>query len=337
MVFPTPNTPIQVATAGEALMDMIQEPDGRLRPCNGGAVYNLTRALGHQGVGTLYLNPLSRDGFGRGLASAIHEARVTLAGPAPVHQPTSLAVVGVDAEGKANYSFYREGVADRQVNAADMSAQCAAHPTLKIIATGCLALVADDAPKYLPWLTSQRAAGKLVVVDANLRPAIVPDMAAYQHSVMNALGQAHVVKVSDDDLVTLGFGDGEPIAAARALLEKTPAQWLALTLGAKGAVLMQRDGPAWHAIETAPVKVADTVGAGDCFLAGMLVALLERPAMQAATTADALTLDANDIEHILCHAVASASLCVQEVGCVPPDLEKVRARVNLAKAAFRAL
>ncbi|MEX1167177.1 MAG: PfkB family carbohydrate kinase [Hydrogenophaga sp.] len=337
MVFPSPNTPLQVATAGEALMDMIQEPDGRLRPCNGGAVYNLTRALGHQGVGTLYLNPLSRDGFGRGMANAIHDASVTLARETPVHEPTSLAVVGVDADGKASYSFYREGVADRQVTALEMNAQCAAQPSMKIAATGCLALVADDAHKYLPWLQAQRAAGKLVVVDANLRPAIVPDMAAYQTSVMNALGEAHIVKVSDDDLVTLGFGEGEPIEAARALLQKTPALWLALTLGAKGAVLMQRDGPAWHAIETTPVKVADTVGAGDCFLAGMLVALLERPAMQAANNASDLRLDAGDMEHILCHAVASASLCVQEVGCVPPDLEKVRARVRLAKAKFTTL
>lgn len=337
MVFPTPNAPLQIATAGEALMDMIQEADGRLRPCNGGAVYNLTRALGHQGVGTLYLNPLSADRFGRGMADAIHEAGVTLARDEAVHEPTSLAVVGLDEAGKASYSFYREGVADRQVNAAQMSAQCAAQPTLKVIATGCLALVADDANKYLPWLTAQRAAGKLVVVDANLRPAIVPDMAAYQASVMAALGQAHVVKVSDDDLVTLGFGEGDPIAAARALLAKTPAQWLALTLGAKGAVLMHRVGAAWHATETAPVKVADTVGAGDCFLAGMLVALLECPAMQAAPDAESLRLNEADVEHILCHAIASASLCVQEVGCVPPTLEQVRTRTRQNKAAFKPI
>ena len=337
MVFPSPNTPLQVATAGEALMDMIQEADGRLRPCNGGAVYNITRALGHQGVGTLYLNPLSADRFGRGMAAAIHEAGVQLARENPVHEPTSLAVVGVDAEGKASYSFYREGVADRQVNAGEMSNQCAEQPTLKVIATGCLALVADDADKYLPWLKTQRAAGKLVVVDANLRPAIVPDMAAYQTSVLNALGEAHIVKVSDDDLVTLGFGHDDPIEAARDLLAQTSAQWLALTLGAKGAILMQRDGPAWHGQETSSVKVADTVGAGDCFLAGMLVALLERPAMQAAADAAALKLDAADVEHILCHAIASASLCVQEVGCVPPSLEQVRDRVKSAKAAFKAL
>ncbi|MDO9291905.1 MAG: PfkB family carbohydrate kinase [Hydrogenophaga sp.] len=337
MVFPSSSAPIQVATAGEALIDMITESDGRLRPCAGGAVYNLTRALGLQGVGTLYLNPLSQDRFGRLMADAIHEARVTLARETPVHEPTSLALVGLDDEGKASYSFYRDGVADRQVNAADMTAQCAAQPGLKVAVTGCLALVADDSPKYLPWLQAQRAAGRLVVVDANLRPAIVPDMAAYQASVMAALGQAHIVKVSDDDLVTLGFTAPDPLDAARELLQATSATWLALTLGPKGAVLLHRDGRGWKAAEPTPITVVDTVGAGDCFLAGLLAALLERPAMQNAARADQLVLDSDDVQHILGRAVASASLCVMQTGCVPPSRDQVVERVATLRPMFRSL
>ena len=107
MVFPSthasepvsPSAPrpvrLRVATAGEALMDMLTEADGRLNPCEGGAVYNLTRALGLQGVGTLYLNPLSSDVFGRRLAVGLHQAGVQLARPEPVSLPTSLAVVEV--------------------------------------------------------------------------------------------------------------------------------------------------------------------------------------------------------------------------------------------------
>lgn len=327
MVFPRSNAPIQVATAGEALIDMIEEPDGRLRPCAGGAVYNLTRALGLQGVGVLYLNPLSTDRFGQMLDSGLREAHVHQAHPHPVLDPTSLAVVGLDAHGKASYSFYREGVADRRVNAAEMNEQCRERPTLSVVATGCLALVADDSHKYLPWLQTQRSEGRLVVVDANLRPAIVPDMAPYQDSVLAALREAHIVKVSDDDLQTLGFTQSDPIEAARMLLKQTQARWLALTLGAKGAVLLQRDGSGWHAVESEAVKVADTVGAGDCFLAGMLTALLERTRMRTTPEAAALELDAADLVHILGHAIASASLCVQAAGCVPPDLAQVRHRL----------
>ena len=253
-VTPTAAHPIQVATAGEALIDLIEDADGRLRPCAGGAVYNATRALAQQGVGTLYLNPLSDDRFGQLLAEGIHQAGVTLAHPEPISWPTSLAVVGLDGDGKASYSFYREGVADRQVDATQLEQACEPCTELRIVATGCLALVADDQPKYLPWLRSQRQAGRFVVVDANLRPAIVADMAAYQASVRAALAQAHLIKVSDDDLTTLGLTDAEPLVNARALLAETPAPWLALTLGARGAMLLHRDGRAWHAAETVPVR-----------------------------------------------------------------------------------
>jgi fructokinase len=176
-----------------------------------------------------------------------------------------------------------------------------------------------------------------VVVDANLRPAIVPDMAAYQASVMAALGEADIVKVSDDDLATLGFTHPDPLVAARELMAKTPARWLALTLGAKGAAILNRDGSGWHGAESLPVQVADTVGAGDSFLAGMLVALLQRPSMQAARSASELSLDAADVQHILGHAIASASLCVMETGCVPPSLAQAQARVASAQPVFKAL
>ncbi len=356
MVFPIPAGGARVATAGEALMDLIGLPDGRLQPCDGGAVYNMTRALGLQGVGTVYLNPLSRDRFGRGLADAIHAAGVRLAREAPVHEPTSLAVVALDAQGKASYSFYREAVADRQVSAAQLIEDCQAEPALQVVATGCLALMAEDQDKYLPWLQAERGAGRLVVVDANLRPAVVPDMDAYCASVMHALAQAHVVKASDDDLRELGFGQDDPLEAGRALMRRLPqARWLALTLGAKGAVLMARadNGPlaaasqaaggadaalrVWSAQEMVAVTVADTVGAGDCFIAGLLAALLACPGVAQAANAEAMRVTDQELAGVLAHAVASASLCVMQTGCQPPTREQVLARLRAAPPQVRAL
>ena len=334
MVFPSRASsedglpPIEIATAGEALMDLIARPDGLLDPRDGGAVYNLSRALGLQGIGTLYLNPLSADLFGRGLGRGLAAAGVQHAAPVPVHEPTSLAVVGLDAQGKAAYSFYREGVADRQVNDRQLDTACAAHPGLRTVATGCLALDARDQAKYLPWLRSQRAAGRFVVVGANLRPAVVPGMDAYRASVMAALEQADLVKVSDDDLQLLGFVQLDPVAAARALLDRLPqARWLALTLGPRGAVLLGEDGLALAARESVPVPVADTVGAGDCFLAGLLAALLRLPSVQSSRDAQELHASAGDLRGVLAHAVASASLCVMQTGCAPPTREEVAERL----------
>lgn len=324
--------PLQVATAGEALFDLIEEPDGRLRPCAGGAVYNLTRALGLQGVGTLYLNPLSGDLLGRQLAQGLQTAQVTLAAPAPVREPSALALAALDAQGKASYSFYREGVADRAVTAEALNAACAAHPGLQVVATGCLALVAQDAAVYQPWLAAQRAAGRMVVVDANLRLSAVDDAPAYRANVMAALQQAHLIKVSDDDLEALGTPGANALERARHLLQHTPAQWLALTLGPEGAWLLQRDGLEAHAREAAPLAVVDTVGAGDCFLAGLITALLagpERGQEALALRPGGLTAPVGEVRlrNALQHALASASHCVERAGCTPPSYDEVRARL----------
>ncbi|MEY2952845.1 MAG: hypothetical protein RLZZ401_932, partial [Pseudomonadota bacterium] len=195
---------LKIATAGEALIDLIGGQDGRFEPCLGGSVFNFTRAMARQGAGTLYLNPLSGDRFGRQLAQALVDDGVHLSCPAPVHQPTSLAVVGLSASGHPDYAFYREGVADRAVTAQALLAACDQASSLEMVCTGCLALTPADADIYLPWLKACRDAGKIVVVDANLRPSVMPDLVAYRSNVLNALQFAHVIKASDEDLDTLG-------------------------------------------------------------------------------------------------------------------------------------
>ncbi|MDT8991001.1 PfkB family carbohydrate kinase [Curvibacter sp. APW13] len=310
----------RVATAGEALIDMVLREDGCYQPCLGGAVYNLTRALALQGVETLYLNPLSRDRLGRLLAAGLEAAAVRLAQPEPVAEPTALAMVAVDAAGQPDYAFYREGVADRAVTAQQMTQDCARHAP-EIVCTGALALDPRDARAYLPWLVAQRLAGRMVVVDVNMRPSVMGDPDAYRSHVLATIQHAHVIKASDEDLQHLGIAGADPIDQARSLLTMTGANWLALTRGADGASLITRHGDSYHHRESRPLQVVDTVGAGDCFLAGLIVRWLELALPQdwgrAAT-------DAAHAHALLAHAVASASINVQRQGCQPPGIDEVR-------------
>lgn len=320
---------IQVATAGEALIDLIAQGDGRFEACLGGAAYNLTRALARQGIGTLYLNPLSGDRFGRQLARGLLDDGVQLARAEPVPQATSLAVVALSADGHPDYAFYREQVADRAVDAPGMVSACAAQGDLRVVCTGALALAAADAGSYLPWLHAQRAAGRLVVVDANLRPSVMPDLAAYRRNVRDALQLADIIKVSDEDLANLEQPGANALTQAGRLLADSQAALLVLTLGSAGACLLARDGRAWRAREAQALAVVDTVGAGDSFLAGLLAALLR----SGQTSRDALlALDDAGCRHLLAHALASASLCVMQRGCVPPSWEQVCERVRRSPA-----
>ncbi len=308
--------PIRIALAGEALIDLIASPNGTFTPCLGGAVYNLARALSRQGVGAMYLNPLSSDRFGRLLAQQLEQDGVALAKPNAVQEVTSLAVVNLDDTGHPDYAFYREGVADRQISAASLQDSCSQLSELKMVCTGALALDARDQGHYLPWLKNQKQAGHWVVVDANLRPSVMPDLPSYRAAIQQALALADIIKVSDEDLIHLGLEGASPVESAQQLLRQTSAQLLALTLGEHGAWLMSANGLLCFGLESTKLAIADTVGAGDSFLAGLLAALLNQNLDISSQAA---------LEQLLRHAVASASLCVQEKGCVPPSWDQAHA------------
>jgi fructokinase len=320
-----------VSTAGEALIDMVRQSDGRYLPCLGGAVYNLTRALARQGTPTLYQNPFSFDTMGRRLAQGVLDDGVHLAQAEPVPEVTSLAMVGVDAHGHPDYAFYREAVADRAVSAEAMNAACARWPDLGVVCTGCLALAPQDADKYLPWLQTQKAAGRWVVVDANMRPSVMPDLAPYRAHVQRALALADLIKASDEDLAVLQVPGSDPLEQARGLLASVPAGMMALTLGAQGAVLLRKTPEGIVGVrgqESGPVQVVDTVGAGDSFLAGLLTRLI-RLAQDAGCNPAGMAqrLDASQLGGLLAHATATATLNVMRAGCQPPTWDEVLARL----------
>lgn len=336
-----PAASVRIATAGEALFDLVMQADGRLQPHAGGAAYNLTRALARQAAGVAYLNPLSDDLPGRQLRSQLVQDGACLGHENAVVQPTSLALVQLDPSGQARYSFYREGVADRQTDAARLQQLCERWPQLQMVCTGCLALAPADAGLYMPWLQAQRAAGRSVVVDINLRSVAFADQSAYRRQVLAAAAVADILKGSDEDLIALGLPGETALQMALALLQCTTARVLALTLGAEGAVLIWRDGNGLHLLkgrECEAVPVVDTIGAGDTFLGGLLRAWLDcADALGCPAQALADHLDEDMASRLLHHALASASLNVMQPGCQPPVLAQVRQRMASIPAHFQAL
>ena len=126
------------------------------------------------------------------------------------------------------------------------------------------------------------------------------------------IARADIVKLSDEDLHWL-IGPGDSHDHARALLDVGPSL-VCVTEGARGATGHTRAG--YVHVPAPPVTVADTVGAGDTFNAGVLAALwraglLTKAARRARSTRtalrDALTL-----------GVRAAAITVSRPGANPP-------------------
>lgn len=301
-----------IATLGEALVDMIEQPDGRFQACLGGSVFNFAIGLARQGVPTTYLNPLSTDKFGARFAALLRASDVLPAAPAPSARPTSLAIVSIDAGGAPTYAFHRERVADRDVSAASL---IASFPTgMALLHTGGLALVPEDGATLGPALRAAAERGALISIDANLRPLVADDLPRYVDAVRQALRQAHIVKVSDEDLEVLGLGAASLEQVAEALFHESSVQLIAVTRGGRAAALVSRGG----AVELPTpdgLALVDTVGAGDSFQAGLIGYLFRNGVL---TGASALgDLGRETLLGALAHAICAASINVTRAGCDP--------------------
>jgi fructokinase len=253
-----------ILVAGEALMDVLAEPGGRLTALPGGASFNVARATAALGAECTFLGRLSDDGFGEQLRAVLDEAGVALGVSAPTPAPTPLAVATLDAAGSAQYRFYHDhSAASRLFPDAAASALVG---QADVMVVGGIVLTVEPARATLLGLLESAPAQLTVLCDPNCRPGAIHDLPAYRQTVGAFLRRADLVKASVEDLALLA-PDAAPIAGARRLIAAGPA-----------AVLVT-DGPApvhvvtaseVRAVPVPAVDVVDTIGAGDAFVAGFV-------------------------------------------------------------------
>ena len=251
-----------IVVVGEALIDLVIDPDGSVEAALGGAPFNTARAIGRLGADVAFAGALGTDRFGTMLASQLADDGVDATSAPRVDLPTTLAAAELDERGAAAYRFYFAGT----------SAPALADPLTvagDVFFTGGLGLVLEPMADTVADMVA--AFGGVSMVDVNCRPHIVPDRTVYVERVRRVLNHTDVVKVSDDDLDYLVPG-ARPLDAARGLLDRGPKVVL-LTAGSQGAHVVTDAGERF--VPAVRVDVVDTVGAGDSFGAGFLVAWTE--------------------------------------------------------------
>ena len=300
-----------ILCCGEALIDMlpVTAADGRAAyaPHAGGAVFNTAIALGRLGAPAGFFSGVSNDQFGGLLADELAASQVDASLLARSDRLTTLAVVHLK-DGQATYTFYDENSAGRMLSVDDL-------PPGPVNATamffGGISLPQEPCGDAYAALLAREADDKVIMVDPNIRPAFIADERRYRDRLTGMLARADIVKASDEDLAWL-FGEGEESGVAK-LLELGPKLVL-VTRGGDGASGYHQDG--WCAkTSSLPVRVVDTVGAGDTFNAGVLAQLYADGCLTKLALAE---IGEAMLTRALAKGAEAAAVTVSRAGANPP-------------------
>ena len=277
-------------------------------------MFNTALALGALGVPAGLLTGLSTDGFGDMLRAALAKAGVDDRFSVTTDRKTTLAFVTLK-NGQASYSFHDEGTALRLLQEADVPPL---DDSVRALFFGGISLVDEPCGSAFEALQAREGAGRVVMLDPNIRPAFVTDEPVYRARIDRMIRRADIVKLSDEDLAWLDPGDSPLVDKMRALLDLGP-QIILTTRGADGALAVTRSGLEIE-VTARRVDVVDTVGAGDTFNAGFLARLHDTGVLDKTRLP---TLDAKTLRAALEYGVATAAIVVTRAGAQPPTRDDV--------------
>ncbi len=305
-----------ILTCGEALIDMLPRRtvagEEAFAPYAGGAVFNTAVALGRLGAPAALFTGLSSDFFGDLLRGVLDASNVS---HAPAHvsdRHTTLAFVRL-VEGQASYAFHDENTSGRMLTEADLPV---VGPEVAALFFGGISLVGEPCGTAYEALQAREAGARVTMLDPNIRPGFITDEAAYRARLGRMLALADIVKVSDEDLRWI-LGPGALPDLAGQLLAMGPGL-VCVTEGAEGATgYTQRFAVK---VPSPRVTVADTVGAGDTFNAGLLAALWQAGVLNKAGLA---ALDEATTRAALSLGARAAAVTVSRAGANPPWADEV--------------
>ena len=264
-----------VAAFGELVIDLIpaESKGGDLlftaKP--GGAPGNVAAGVARLGQRAAMLGKVGPGSLGSLLIETLARAGVDTHGIARSQvDPTALAVVSVNSGGESDFMLYRDGCADSRCGPDDVALDIVR--ACRVLHVGSLSLASPlSAQAQRLAVNTARSAGALISADVNFRPAIWRNLDAMHATGREAIASADIVKVNAEELSALASAT-DTATAVRGLWHSN-LKVFAVTHGARGAELFT--ARCHVTVAGFPVRVADTVGCGDAFMAALLTGLLQ--------------------------------------------------------------
>ena len=315
---------------GEALIDFI--PKTKALPLKavdafikkaGGAPANVCAACAKQGMPASFIGKVGQDAFGDFLVETMDSVGIDTSHVFRTEKAnTTLAFVSLTKEGERDFSFYRNPGADMLLSEKEIDADW--FTSGDYLHFGTVDLI--DAPVKKAHIKAIECAKKTsctVIFDPNLRLALWPDERALKQTVWDFMGEADVLKISDNELFFIFDTDDVKAAAIKAF--ENGVRIFLYTMGKEGSRMITRNMDV-----TAPpfrVEVADATGAGDAFIGAFAAQLM-------AKDIDISCIDETEAGALLTYANACGAMVASRYGAIesmPTSTETIEFIENYAK------
>ena len=255
---------------GEILWDLF--PSGKML---GGAPFNVASSIKGLGGDVEFISRVGNDELGKDIRSEVLRQGIsTELFQSDLLHETGKVIVTLDDNGSAQYEIAEDAAWDF-IEATVRSIEKVQHA--KAFVYGSLVARAGSKASLLSLLK----ASTFSVFDLNLRPPF------YDLNTLKVLMQAsQMLKFNDDEIYEISTQMGSPFHSLDQhiifISQETNTDIICVTKGSHGAVLLHKKS--WYYNSGYKIKVVDTVGAGDSFLATLVLGLVKGEDIQ--TTLD---------------------------------------------------
>lgn len=232
----------------------------------GGAPLNVALRMNALGVKTTMISRVGADEEGDGIISFVNEQGVSSdAIQVGADYKTGVVHVMINEKGNASYDIQYPSSWDKIVPTKEMDEKVSESDAFVFGSLICR----DEVSRSTLYGLLDKA--KYKVLDANLRaPYYTTEV------LIELMAKADFIKLNDEELYEISRLLGSPYHSfeqnIKFIAEKTNARQICVTKGAFGAVLYYNGKFYYNSGYF--IKVVDTVGAGDSFLASLIVRLL---------------------------------------------------------------
>lgn len=268
---------MRIVSFGELLIDFVAlemgvtvgDASGFVK-APGGAPANVAVAVARLGYDSAFMGQVGDDPFGRHLADILDAEMVNIDGLTFSESArTALAFVSNTDDGDRSFMFYRHPSADMMMTPEDVNLQVIGDSD--IFHFGSITMIHEPSKSAtLKAVEHAVSTGKFVSYDPNLRLPLWESEESAKAGMLEGFQYANLVKISDEELKFLTGGtDVTP-------LWHDSMEMLCVTYGHNGAAIHLKDGTTIKHDGYA-VRAMDTTGAGDSFVAGILIGILDHP------------------------------------------------------------